>query len=74
MRSDARQVAHRRGSTPPPENLFRLEGEYWTLAYDGKTVRVKDVKGLRDIAVLVADRGKRIRAAELTSDPVQWGR
>jgi hypothetical protein len=46
-------------------NLFHLDGEYWTIAYDGRTVRVKDVKGLRDIARLVTDRGTRVHVTEL---------
>lgn len=35
-------------------NLFRREGEYWTVAYDGSVVRLRDVKGLRHLAQLLA--------------------
>ena len=31
-------------------NIFRREGQFWTLAYRGRTIRVKDTKGLRDLA------------------------
>jgi hypothetical protein len=33
-----------------PRNLFRREGEYWTVAYDGSVVRLRDAKGLRHLA------------------------
>ena len=49
------------GTTPEPglasqpaENLFRKEGDYWTLAYQGKTCHLKDTRGLRAIASLPA--------------------
>jgi hypothetical protein len=28
-----------------PKNLFRREGEYWTVSYDGSVVRLRDAKG-----------------------------
>jgi hypothetical protein len=31
-------------------NLFRREGEYWTVCYDGAVVRLHDAKGLRHLA------------------------
>jgi hypothetical protein len=54
--------------TPEPpggENLFHREGEYWTLGYEGRVVRVRDAKGLRDIAVLLASPGREIHVADL---------
>src|SRR5262249_17393566 len=33
--------------------LFRHEGDFWTLAYQGAECRVKDAKGLRYIAYLL---------------------
>ncbi len=53
-----------RKSIPSP-NSFRREGDYWTLAYDGKPTRVKDTKGLRDIAWLLANPGKEVHVADL---------
>jgi tetratricopeptide (TPR) repeat protein len=37
-----------RADSPAAEDVcgFRREGEYWTLAYRGKTVRLRDTKGL----------------------------
>jgi hypothetical protein len=34
-------------------NIFHREGEYWTVAYEGKIIRLKDTKGLRYIAYLL---------------------
>src|SRR5262249_24448909 len=53
------------GTTPKPglasqpaENLFRKEGDYWTLAYQGRTCHLKDTRGLRAIAVLLHTPGQ----------------
>lgn len=42
-------------ATPPgaPQGVFRLEGEYWTLAFEGSTCRVKDVRGMHHLAHLL---------------------
>ncbi len=37
--------------------VFRQEGEYWTLAYRGKTARLRNTKGLHYIARLLAQPG-----------------
>jgi hypothetical protein len=50
---------------PPDTNIFRRDGHYWTLSYDGKTVRLKDAKGLRDVACLLASPGEGFHVAEL---------
>ena len=52
-------------------NVFRLDGEYWTLTYRGTTVRVADSKGLRDIALLLARPGQELHVADLiaSTDP-----
>ncbi|HEV2174464.1 MAG TPA: hypothetical protein VGR71_12900, partial [Nitrospira sp.] len=46
-------------------NIFRRDGHYWTLGFNGKTVRLKDAKGIRDIACLLAAPGKGLHAADL---------
>ena len=45
-------------TSPPAENLFRKEGDYWTLAYQGRTCNLKDTRGLRSIAVLLQAPGQ----------------
>jgi hypothetical protein len=39
-------------SSPPP-NLFRPEGEYWTVSYAGVTCRLKEARGLHYLAHLL---------------------
>jgi hypothetical protein len=45
-------------ASPATENLFRKEGDYWTLAYQGSTCHLKDARGLRAIAVLLQAPGQ----------------
>jgi tetratricopeptide (TPR) repeat protein len=45
-------------ASQPAENLFRKEGDYWTLSYQGRTCRLKDARGLRAIAVLLHSPGQ----------------
>ncbi len=44
---------------------FRSEGEYWTLAYAGETMRLKDSRGMRYIAQLLRYPGREFPATEL---------
>jgi hypothetical protein len=46
-------------------NVFRLEGEYWTLVYGGEVVRLRDSKGLHYLAQLIARPGQPIHVADL---------
>jgi AAA ATPase domain len=46
-------------------NLFRRDGEYWTVAFEGRVVRLKDTKGLRHLARLLAYPGREFQATEL---------
>ena len=47
--------------------IFSREGDYWTIAYEGKTARLKDSKGLHYIAHLIAHPGEEIRALDLVT-------
>lgn len=44
---------------------FRAEGEYWTLAFGGDPFRIRDAKGLRYLARLVARPGQEQHALDL---------
>jgi tetratricopeptide (TPR) repeat protein len=46
-------------------NIFRREGEYWDLAYQGTVCRLKDAKGLHYIAFLLCHPGREFHAVEL---------
>jgi hypothetical protein len=50
--------------------LFHKEGDFWTVAYAGKAVRVRHGKGLGDIAMLLANPGKEIHVADLIAATV----
>jgi tetratricopeptide (TPR) repeat protein len=55
------------GQVAPPEaaaSTFRREGEYWTVAYDGTVVRLKDTKGLRHLARLLVHPGREFHAGD----------
>jgi hypothetical protein len=45
--------------------LLRSEGEFWTFALGGRSVRIRDSKGVRYISVLLAVPGVEVHAAEL---------
>jgi predicted ATPase len=47
------------------ECLFRREGEFWTIVWHGKTSRLKDAKGLRYIAYMLAHPGVQIHVHDL---------
>jgi hypothetical protein len=46
-------------------NVFQPEGEYWTISYEGVLFRVRDLKGLRCLARLLAQPGEKISAVDL---------
>ena len=48
-------------------NLFRRDGDVWTVAFNGRTVPLCDAKGLRDLAVLLAAPGREVAATELVA-------
>jgi len=67
------------GTAGPPapertaEAVFQLDGEVWTLRFAGRTARVRDAKGLRDLHTLIARPGVDVPAIELLNphgDPV----
>ena len=49
----------------PAQASFRREGDFWTIAYGGKTFRLRDVKGLRYLAFLLGSPGTEIHVLEL---------
>jgi tetratricopeptide (TPR) repeat protein len=55
----------------PPPSLhmaeFRREGEYFTVAFDGGGFQVKDMKGLRYLALLLSAPGREIHVLDLVA-------
>ena len=52
----------------PEEAVFRRSGEVWEVAFRGRRTTVRDSKGMRDLAVLLARPGTEVHALDLVSD------
>ncbi|MBV8138021.1 MAG: AAA family ATPase [Deltaproteobacteria bacterium] len=48
-----------------PDRTFRREGEYWTITYEGRVIRIKHCKGLLYIAQLLANPGREFHVTDL---------
>jgi pimeloyl-ACP methyl ester carboxylesterase len=46
---------------------FQREGDYWTVSWEGKIVRLKDAKGFHYLAYLLANAGRQVPAYELAA-------
>jgi tetratricopeptide (TPR) repeat protein len=55
-----------------PENVFRREGDYWSLVFEGHTIRMRDLKGLRYLARLLADPGREFHVLDLVTVERGW--
>jgi hypothetical protein len=55
------------GATRALPDVFRREGDYWAVAYQGDAFRLKDSKGLRYIAHLLGAPGRDVHAIELVA-------
>jgi hypothetical protein len=47
--------------------VFRREGDYWTLIFEGKVSRFKDKRGLQYLAYLLANPFKQVHSMDLAS-------
>jgi hypothetical protein len=50
-----------------PSSVFRKEGEYWTIVYDGVVCRLRDSKGLQHLACLLRHPGAKVPAVQLVA-------
>jgi hypothetical protein len=66
--TDARPEATEEASPPSAPSMV-LEGDVWTLWYQGRTVHLRDSRGLRFIAVLLADPGREFHVLDLAAPP-----
>jgi hypothetical protein len=48
-------------------NVFRREGEYWSITHDGATIRMRDTKGMHTLARLLSRPGEILSSAELVA-------
>jgi len=58
-------VAGEVGGPANAGGAFLREGEFWTLTFAGHTIRLRDVKGLHDIAALLAQPGRETHVVDL---------
>jgi tetratricopeptide (TPR) repeat protein len=52
---------------PTGAGVFRREGDYWAIAFDGIGFRLRDAKGLRYVHRLLSEPGRELHVAELAS-------
>lgn len=45
--------------------VFRREGDYWTVLFEGRTVRVRDLKGMRYLARMLANPEREFHVLDL---------
>jgi hypothetical protein len=55
------------GMPDSSKGVFRRAGASWTISYAGRTVRLPDAKGLRDLAVLLSRPGEPVPAIDLVA-------
>jgi hypothetical protein len=48
-------------------NSFRREGDYWSIVFEERTVRVRDLKGMRYLARLLAHPGREFHVLDLVA-------
>jgi tetratricopeptide (TPR) repeat protein len=66
----AMQVESGEGRDEQPaaaRNTFQLEGDYWSVVFEGRTVRVRDLKGMRYLAHLLAHPGREFHVLDLVA-------
>jgi tetratricopeptide (TPR) repeat protein len=48
-------------------NVFRREGDYWSVIFEGHTAHVRDLKGMHYLARLLADPGREYHVLDLVA-------
>ena len=48
-------------------NIFRREGDYWSVVFEGRTVHVRDLKGMRYLAQLLTHPGREFHVLDLVA-------
>jgi hypothetical protein len=52
-------------ASPTPAQIFRREGDVWTLASDAREVRLRDMRGLHYLAMLLREPGREFAALDM---------
>ena len=53
--------------TTSEHNQFHREGDYWSVTFEGRTTQVRDRKGMRHLARLLASPGREIHVLDLVA-------
>jgi len=53
---------------PGEQSLFRRQGDYWTIRYQGKLARLKATRGLQCLTCLLRDPGREFHVSELIAE------
>src|SRR5262249_58013735 len=63
------------GAGPPAEVVLALEGEYWTVTGCGEMCRIRDSRGMRMLAELIAKPHHEVHVLDLSgvAEPVDGG-
>jgi hypothetical protein len=61
------KMAHR--GSEPEANVFRCDGEIWTARYAGRDLQLKDGKGPRYLATLLAAPGREVHVLQFVAAP-----
>jgi tetratricopeptide (TPR) repeat protein len=64
---DGIQVAPTVSPVPLEQAIFRREGDFWTVVFEGRTVRVRNLMGMRHLARLLADPGRELHVLDLVA-------
>ena len=62
------QVRSATGLGMADENVIRREGDYWCVVFQGQTVRLRDLRGLRYLARLLAHPGREFHVLDMVAD------
>jgi tetratricopeptide (TPR) repeat protein len=77
VRGELTVVAEALGAAPSAPDAagagWFLEGEFWSLSYDSTTVRLKDAKGLADLAKLISEPGREVHVLDLVGGALGTG-
>lgn len=68
VRGGQAQASLASGIRIPDENVIRREGEYWSVAFQSRTIRLRDQKGLRYLARLLAHPGRDFHVLDMVAN------
>jgi tetratricopeptide (TPR) repeat protein len=63
----AQAEGHDELDEPAAVNSFRREGDYWSIVFEERTVHVRDLKGMRYLARLLAHPGREFHVLDLVA-------